>query len=71
MSAHEPPPYNPTSTMRFGYKNLIMDALCQNHLKGMALFGGVLALANDFVNNITEETVETIFTYSEIGRAHV
>lgn len=65
VSAHEPPPYNPTSTMRFGYKNLIMDALCQNHLKGMALFGGVLALANDFVNNITEETVETIFTYSE------
>ena len=61
----EPPPYSPATTVQFGYKYLLMDALCQNHLKGMALFGGVLTLANDFVNNITEDTVETIFTYSE------
>ncbi len=45
---------------RFANKYLLSDALCQNHLKGMAILGGFLAVVFDGINNFTDNAVETI-----------
>lgn len=42
-SASEPPEYNPKSSIFFDDKNLALAALCQNHLKGLAVLGVIFA----------------------------
>lgn len=49
----------------FGNKNLFLDALCQNHLKGAAVLGGFLAAVYDRLNDFSEDAAERIINYTE------
>lgn len=46
-----PPVYNPSTLKKFANNDLLIDALCQNHLKGMVILGG---LAAALLNSLTE-----------------
>lgn len=63
-AADLPPIYNPISTMRFSHKSLILDALCQNHFKGLAILGSFLAVIFDRLNDFTDNAAETISNYA-------
>lgn len=54
-----------SNSYRFGNRNLILAALCQNHLKGMAVLGGFLAVIYNRVSEISDSAVETVLNQSE------
>ena len=49
-----------TSYRKFSNTDLVLDALCQNHLKGMAVLGGFVAV---FFNNMLN-LYENLFRYN-------
>lgn len=51
-------------TIRFSNKALVVDALCQNHLKGFAILFGFMAVVYDRVNDFTDNAVDTITDYT-------
>lgn len=50
--------------IRFSNRDLLLDALCQNHLKGMAVLGGFLAIVYNRVNDFTDNAIERIADYT-------
>lgn len=64
LSENEPPPFNPT--LQKGYDNfdLLMDALCQNHLKALAIVAGFIALVYEKLGDIFQDYVETAADYT-------
>lgn len=60
-----PPVYNPSSTIKFSNKELMLDALCQNHLKGMVVLGGFAAVIINSLSDLPESTIEIIASYLE------
>lgn len=61
----EPPAYRTDTVRRFANKNLLLDALCQNHLKGMAILGGFLSIIFGHLNDIPYNTFDIIDNYAE------
>lgn len=57
VAAHNP-------TIRFSNKALVLDGLCQNHLKGFAILFGFLAVIYDRINDFTDNAVDTITDYT-------
>lgn len=55
VSPHEPPEYNPSFTITYPVSGLLKAALCQNHLKGMAVFGSILAVIFSNLDDISED----------------
>ncbi len=60
-----PPPYDPSTTMKFNNKDLIIDALCQNHLKGMLVLGGFLVAILNSVTDVYDNAIEIMADYLE------
>lgn len=60
-----PPAYNPSALKEFANKTLLLDALCQNHLKGMVILAG---LAVALLNSLTElpwYSIDEVYGYLE------
>lgn len=55
--------YNYGHTIQLDNRNLILDAICQNHLKGAAVFGGLLAIIIDRLNDISNHAMEYVADY--------
>ena len=58
-----PPIFAPT--MRFDNNDLLLDALCQNHLKGATVLFGFAAVVYDYANDVIENFAEKIADYAE------
>lgn len=56
---------NFSSYKKFSNKDLILDALCQNHLKGMVVLGGFFAVIFNNLSDLSEETIDRIADYLE------
>lgn len=67
LSPTVPPEYNPKATVHFPTKNLIQAALCQNHFKGMAIFGSFLGLIIQGYGDLDDNATETLAGYLESG----
>ncbi|MDE7125546.1 MAG: PH domain-containing protein, partial [Muribaculaceae bacterium] len=65
-----PPAYNPSSFRKFSNRNLVLDALCQNHLKGMLVLGGFAAVILNTISDLSENTMEMITGYLESHLDH-
>lgn len=63
VAADVPPVYNPSSFRRFSNKDLVLDALCQNHLKGMVVLGGFVAVIFNSLSDLSENTIMMIAGY--------
>ena len=50
----------------FSNRKLIFDTLCQNHLKGMAVLGGFLAVIYNRVSELYDDAVKTIIDQTEV-----
>lgn len=60
-----PPAYNPSSNIKFSNRDLFIDALCQNHLKGMLILGGFgMAILNS-LSDLSDNTIDIIADYLE------
>ena len=59
-----PPAYNPTSNVKFSNRDLLLDALCQNHMKGMVVLGG---FATAIFNSLSDLPENSINTYARCG----
>lgn len=70
VAADVPPVYNPVLSRKFGNRNLLLDALCQNHLKGMVVLGGFAAVIFNSLSDLPENTVELIAGYFESQLGH-
>lgn len=60
-----PPAYNPSSSIKFSNKNLVADALCQNHLKGMVVLGGFASVIFNTLSDLSDDSFEIIERYLE------
>ncbi|MDE6553857.1 MAG: PH domain-containing protein [Muribaculaceae bacterium] len=56
----EPPEFNPTNTVHYPTKNLLLAALCQNHLKGMAVIISFLAVVFGSFDDLSEEQAKSV-----------
>ncbi len=65
VSENEPPEYNPTRTVRYPNKNLLMASLCQNHLKGMAVLSSIAAVIFSNLQDLSKEDTETVAGYMD------
>lgn len=63
-SENEPPPFNPTLIKSFDNIDLFKDALCQNHLKALAIVAGFIALVYEKLGDIFQDYVETAADYT-------
>ncbi|MDE6549134.1 MAG: PH domain-containing protein [Muribaculaceae bacterium] len=63
QSESEPPEYNPTATIHFPTKNLLLAALCQNHLKGMAVLLSLSAVIFGSFEDLSKEQYESILEW--------
>ncbi len=59
-----PPAFNAIPTIRFRNESLLLDALCQNHLKGMSILLGILAFIYDRLNDVVDNAADTITDYT-------
>lgn len=50
----------------FGNKYLVLDALCQNHLKGAAILGGFIAMIFEQISDISDSFVEDMVLYASM-----
>lgn len=64
-SSQTPPEYDPSSTVRFPTKNLLLAALCQNHLKGMAALGSIFALIFGNLPELDEDVTGNLASFLE------
>lgn len=65
-----PPCSNPSSFLKFSDKDLLLDALCQNHLKGMVILGGLVAVIFNTLSDLPENAIKTIVNYLEPHIGH-
>lgn len=63
QSESEPPEYNTTATIQFPTKNLLLAALCQNHLKGMAVLLSLMAVLFGSFEDLSKEQYESILEW--------
>ncbi|MDE6787105.1 MAG: PH domain-containing protein, partial [Muribaculaceae bacterium] len=54
-SENEPPPFNPTHIKKFDNIDLLKDALCQNHLKALAIVAGFIALVLEKLDDLIHD----------------
>lgn len=52
-----------TTTFHFPIKNILAGALCQNHLKGMAVLGSFVAIIISNFDNLSDETTDSLTSY--------
>lgn len=52
------------SSIRFKNSDLMLDALCQNHLKGASILLGFLALCYERISDFYDNAAETISSYA-------
>ncbi|MDE7412794.1 MAG: PH domain-containing protein [Muribaculaceae bacterium] len=62
---NDPPEYDPTSTVHYPTKNLLLAALCQNHLKGMAALGSFFGIVFGNLSDLDENTTNSIANHLE------
>ncbi len=55
----------PAFTAHYPTKNLILAALCQNHIKGMAVLGSFLAVIFENLNDLSKNATDTVANYLE------
>lgn len=60
-----PPPYDPSSTIKLNNDDLVLDALCQNHLKGMLVLGSFFAVIFNNLSEVSDDQIEMIAGYLE------
>lgn len=63
-SENEPPPFNPTLIKRYNNIELLKDALCQNHLKALAIVAGFIALVLEKIDDVIKDYYETVADYT-------
>ncbi|MDE7421691.1 MAG: PH domain-containing protein, partial [Muribaculaceae bacterium] len=63
-SENEPPPFNPTMQKRYDNVYLLEDALCQNHLKALAIVAGFIALIFEKLDDLFHDSLETVADYT-------
>ncbi len=63
-SDNEPPPFNPTYIKRYDNIDLLKDALCQNHLKALAIVAGFISLVLEKLNDVFQDSVDTVAKYT-------
>lgn len=61
-----PPVYIRSSKQKFSNTGLLLDALCQNHFKGMAVLGSLAAVIFNAAQDISENAVHKIADYLEL-----
>jgi len=66
-----PPVRSHTSYRKFSNTDLVLDALCQNHLKGMAVLGGFVTVFFNNMLNLYENLFDIIADYIESHFAHL
>ncbi len=64
ISEKEPPPFNPTFQKRNENYDLFLDALCQNHLKALAIIAGFIAFVYEKLDDLFQDYVETVADYT-------
>lgn len=64
-SESTPPDFKPSATVRFPAKNLLMAALCQNHLKGMAILASILGVIVGNFSDLSEEQASNVMDWTE------
>lgn len=60
-----PPAYDPSSSRKFSNADLLRDALCQNHLKGMVVLGGFAAVVFNNLSDLPDNIIEKVAEYLE------
>lgn len=60
-----PPAYNPTSNVKFSNRDLLLDALCQNHMKGMVVLGGFATAIFNSLSDLPENSINIIAGHLE------
>ena len=58
-SPYAPPEDNPSATVTYPVSDILKGALCQNHLKGLAVFGSIFALIINSLDDISKEDTLT------------
>lgn len=61
----EKPEKSPLHTVNFPTRDLILAALCQNHLKGMAALGSFIAMISGALDDLPERATDSIVGYLE------
>lgn len=62
---------NPSTVRKFSNGDLVLDALCQNHLKGMLVLGAfVAAVFNNLISDLPDGAIEKIVAYLESNFNH-
>lgn len=60
-----PPVCSRSSSRKFSDKALVLDALCQNHLKGMVVLGGFAAVVYNRLSDFSENAIDMFADYLE------
>lgn len=60
-----PPVFDPSTTIRFPNRELILDALCQNHLKGMVVLGSFAAVILNHISDFYDNAIDMLANYLE------
>lgn len=60
-----PPVYDPSASMKFGNRDLLLDSLCQNHLRGMAVLSGIIVLFFDSLSNLSGDMINILAGFLE------
>ncbi|MDE5795040.1 MAG: PH domain-containing protein [Muribaculaceae bacterium] len=63
-SENEPPPFNPTLIKKFDNIDLLKDALCQNHLKALAIVAGFIALVLEKLDDLIHDYIDAATDYT-------
>lgn len=65
------PVSNPSSCRKFSNKNLMLDALCQNHLKGMLILGSLAAVIFSHISDLPRNNIDMIASHLESYLDHL
>jgi len=65
-----PPVYNPSQTRLFSNRDLLADALCQNHLRGMLMLAGFAIIIFDNLYDLPDHILDRITGYLESQLDH-
>lgn len=65
VNPETPPVFDPSTTIRFPNRDLILDALCQNHLKGMVVLGSFAAVILNQISDFYDNAIDMLANYIE------
>lgn len=65
-----PPVYNPSRTRLFSNRDLLADALCQNHLKGILMLAGFAIIILNNLHDLPDHILDRITGYLESQLNH-